>query len=81
MYHMLDRAITPAASIDKAVQVGRQEGLLHVYSGNLSAHDESSDTVCPQCGTTVIKRQGYVVTARTGLTCTQCGTHIKGVDR
>ena len=81
MYHMLDRAITPAASIEKAVQVGREEGLLHVYSGNLSPHDESSDTVCPKCGATVIERQGYVVTARTGLTCPNCGTQLKGVDR
>jgi pyruvate formate lyase activating enzyme len=81
MYHMQDTPITPAASIERAVQVGREEGLLHVYSGNLSVHDAASDTVCPQCGATVIERQGYAVTARTGLTCPRCGTHIEGVDR
>jgi len=81
MYHMQDTPITPAASIERAVQVGHEEGLLHVYSGNLSAHDAASDTVCPQCGATVVERQGYTVTARTGLTCPSCGTHIKGVDR
>jgi pyruvate formate lyase activating enzyme len=81
MYHMLDTAMTPTASIEKAVKVGHEEGLLHVYSGNLSVHDEASNTVCPQCGATVVERQAYMVTARTGLTCPSCGTHIKGVDR
>jgi len=81
MYHMQDTPMTPAASIERAVQIGREEGLLHVYSGNLSIPDESSATVCPQCGATVIERQGYTVTAKTGLTCPRCGTHLKGVDR
>lgn len=81
MYHMLDRPVTPAASIEKAVQIGHEEGLLHVYSGNLPGHDQSGDTVCPQCGATVIERQGYEVTARTGLTCPNCGTRVKGVER
>lgn len=81
MYHMLDREVTPAASIEKAVRIGREEGLLHVYSGNLPARDEASDTVCPECGATVIGRLGYVVTATMGLTCPTCGTHVKGVDR
>lgn len=81
MYHMLDREATPAASIEKAVRIGREEGLLHVYSGNLSVHDQSSDTLCPQCGATVVEREGYAVTANTGLTCPECGTHLEGVDR
>jgi pyruvate formate lyase activating enzyme len=80
MYHMLDTPSTPAASIERAVQIGHEEGLLHVYSGNLPGHDEASDTVCPQCGATVIERHGYTVTARTGLTCPTCGTRVKGVD-
>jgi pyruvate formate lyase activating enzyme len=81
MYHMQDRPMTPAASIAKAVQIGHEEGLLHVYSGNLPGHDEAGDTVCPQCGATVIERHGYTVTARTGLTCPTCGTRVKGVER
>jgi pyruvate formate lyase activating enzyme len=80
MYHMLDRPVTPAAWIEMAVRIGHEEGLLHVYSGNLPGHDEASDTMCPLCGTTVIERHGYSVTARTGLTCPTCGTHVKGVE-
>jgi pyruvate formate lyase activating enzyme len=80
MYHMLDRPVTPAASIEMAVRIGHEEGLLHVYSGNLPGLDEASDTVCPLCGTTVIERHGYSVTARTGLTCPTCRTHVKGVE-
>jgi len=81
MYRMQDRPVTPVATIERAVQIGHEEGLLHVYSGNLPGHDRSSDTICPQCGTTVIERHGYEVTARTGLTCPKCGTLIKGVER
>ncbi|MCX6098335.1 MAG: AmmeMemoRadiSam system radical SAM enzyme [Caldiserica bacterium] len=81
MYHMQDRPVTPSATIERAVQIGHEEGLLNVYSGNLPGHDEASDTRCPQCGATVIERHGYAVTARTGLTCPTCGTRIKGVER
>jgi len=81
MYHMLDRPVTPSATIDRAVQIGHEEGLLYVYSGNLAGHDESSDTICPNCGATVIERHGYAVTARTGLTCPTCGKRVKGVER
>ncbi len=81
MYHMQDTPITPTVSIETAVRVGHEEGLLHVYSGNIPDHDEASDTICPQCGATVVERHGYRVEARTGLTCPACGTHIKGVDR
>ncbi|MCX6085132.1 MAG: AmmeMemoRadiSam system radical SAM enzyme [Caldiserica bacterium] len=81
MYHMLDRPVTPSATIDRAVQIGREEGLLYVYSGNLAGQDEVSDTLCPNCGATVIERHGYAVTARTGLTCPACGKRLKGVER
>ncbi len=81
MYRMQDTPITPAASIEMAVRIGREEGLLHVYSGNLPDHDEASDTMCPKCRATVVERHGYRVEARTGLTCPACGTRIKGVDR
>lgn len=80
MYRMQDRPATPVATIERAVQIGHEEGLLYVYSGNIPGHDESSDTVCPQCGATVIERHVYDVTARTGLTCPRCGRHIKGVE-
>ena len=81
MYRMQDRPVTPAATIDRAVQIGREEGLQYVYSGNLPGHAEGSDTICPECGTTVIERHGYEVVAKTGLTCPKCGAHIKGVER
>lgn len=81
MYHMQDRPPTPGSTIDLAVHIGHEEGLLYVYSGNLSEHDTAGDTKCPACGSTVIVRQGYTVSAPTGLTCPTCGKHIEGVDR
>ncbi|MEN6387738.1 MAG: AmmeMemoRadiSam system radical SAM enzyme [Candidatus Cryosericum sp.] len=81
MYRMQDRPVTPAASVERAVQIGHEEGLLYVYSGNLADHDQSSSTICPVCGATIIERHGYDVAARTGLVCPRCSTSIKGVER
>ena len=81
MYHMTTTPVTSAATIERAVRIGHEEGLLYVYPGNLAGHEEADDTVCSECGTVVIKRNGYRVTAPTGLRCPSCGTNLKGVDR
>ncbi|HOV51009.1 MAG TPA: AmmeMemoRadiSam system radical SAM enzyme, partial [Candidatus Cryosericum sp.] len=35
-YRMTDRPVTPAATIERAVEVGHEEGLLYVYPGNVA---------------------------------------------
>ena len=81
MYHMTTTPVTSTAAIEQAVRIGHEEGLQYVYPGNLAGHEEADNTVCPACGTTVIKRYGYEVTAPTGLKCPSCGNDIKGVSQ
>lgn len=80
MYRMQDRPITPVSVLDRAVQIGHEEGLLYVYSGNLPEEEAASDTRCPGCGHVVIARRGYTVAAPDGLTCPSCGRRLEGVD-
>ncbi len=79
-YRMTGRPVTPAATIERAVELGHEEGLLYVYRGNVAGKESSSNTLCPACGTTVVERHGYSVNAGNGLRCPRCGTRIKGVD-
>jgi pyruvate formate lyase activating enzyme len=59
------------------------EHLSFVYTGNLVPDLGGSDTVCPTCGKTVIKRSGYKTT-NTGLTeegrCSVCDDVIIRAD-
>ena len=64
MYQRSDPA-TPSNTITRLVDIA-SEYLDYVYSGNLSFSECGSDTVCPSCHKTVIKRSGYY-TKITGL--------------
>ncbi len=79
-YKMHDRGPTPAATLRRAYELGREAGLRYVYVGNLpGAHLE--DTHCPSCGETVLGRWGFQVTQRRlrAGKCANCGTAIDGV--
>jgi len=61
-WKMPDVPHTPAAALTRAREVARQNGLRYVYTGNV--HDEvGGSTWCPACGTKLIGRDGYVLTA------------------
>jgi pyruvate formate lyase activating enzyme len=49
---------TPAETI-LGLKETASEYLDYVYTGNMSGNDSGSDTVCPGCHSTVIKRHGY----------------------
>jgi pyruvate formate lyase activating enzyme len=49
---------TPPESIFKAVEIARDAGLKFVYSGNIS-DNRYVNTMCPECNTTLISREGY----------------------
>jgi pyruvate formate lyase activating enzyme len=71
---------TPAATLDRAVAIGRGAGLRFVYVGNVPGHP-SSNTACPECGILVIERRGFGVAGsrlRSGR-CPGCGRSIPGV--
>lgn len=79
-YKMRDRGPTPQAALRRACEIGLEEGLRHVYVGNLPGDDRES-TRCPNCGTMVIERLGFEVTAlhlRDGR-CGRCAAPIAGV--
>ena len=79
-YHLLDVPPTPLASVERALRIGREEGLRYVYGGNIPGHSSES-TVCPSCGKTVINRQGFAVrdVQLEGGACRYCGEAIAGV--
>ncbi len=73
-YRMNDRARTPLETLRRAWEVGREEGLLFVYTGNVPG-DKGEHTECPHCGTCVIKRLGFRIlemNLKQGR-CGQCG--------
>ncbi|MEW6443302.1 MAG: AmmeMemoRadiSam system radical SAM enzyme [bacterium] len=59
-YRLTDRPRTPEATLRRARRIGREEGLLYVYTGNIPG-DEGENTDCPGCGKTVIRRHGFRV--------------------
>ena len=79
-YRLTDAPPTPAATLQRAQDIGREAGLHYVYIGNLPGlHGE--DTLCPSCGRMVISRYGFMVgerNLREGA-CVYCGAKIHGV--
>jgi len=80
-YEMLDRASTPAESLETAVRIGREVGLKYVYTGNVPG-DPNESTRCPICRTRLIHRQGFTVLENRIVHghCPVCGTTIDGVE-
>jgi len=79
-YRLTDAPPTPAATLRRAYDIGREAGLHYVYIGNLPGL-RGEDTICPHCGKTVIARYGFTVLERHTRdgTCAYCGTAIEGV--
>jgi len=82
-YLMTDVPITPADIMIHCRTIGIEAGLEYVYTGNMIA-EGTSDTVCPECGTTVVKRTGYLV-KKTALRkdgrCSVCGHDLNIIIR
>jgi len=79
-YRLLDRPPTPPATLFRAAKIAREEGLNHVYIGNLAAAN-GRDTICPKCKHICIVREGYFI-RRNELKdgkCPKCGAKIAGV--
>jgi pyruvate formate lyase activating enzyme len=80
-YRMTDRPRTPPETLRRARRIAMQNGLHHVYVGNV--HDPEADsTYCTGCGGLVIGRDWYELTAwelDAGGRCRHCGTPCPGV--
>ena len=79
-WKMLDRPPTPPATLTRAREIGRRNGLRYVYTGNV--HDEDGgSTWCHHCGERLIGRDWHRITAW-GLDeagrCRACGEPLPG---
>lgn len=77
-YHMLEHPSTPMETLLRAWHCGREEGLHHVYVGNVGGGPAAS-TNCPQCHEICIERQGFAsrLALKNGA-CPHCGQVIAG---
>ncbi len=76
-YRMGHLPPTPLASLERAIDIGREEGLSFVYAGNVPGHSREN-TICYSCGKLVVERVGYQ-TRLTGLedsSCRFCGADL-----
>ncbi|MGQ9801815.1 MAG: AmmeMemoRadiSam system radical SAM enzyme [Candidatus Saccharicenans sp.] len=78
-YELLDTPSTPVNTLRKAREIGLAEGLRYIYLGNVWG--EGEDTLCPKCGTTVIRREGFWVKSNLlqDSHCPNCGQKIAGI--
>jgi hypothetical protein len=79
--YRFDRSATPVSTLERAREIATRAGLRYVYLGNVPRHP-GEDTICPECGTILIRRDGF--RSRTcNLTpegrCSRCGEEIPGV--
>ena len=79
-FRLLDRPPTPVATLRRARDIARGNGVKHVYLGNVR-DDEGSATTCASCGVKLIGRSGYQLTSwaldERGA-CRACGTPCPG---
>jgi pyruvate formate lyase activating enzyme len=80
-FRMLDVPPTPPSTLTAARRIALDNGLHHVYTGNVRDRD-GGKTVCAACGTAVIDRDGYRIIAYrlddTGH-CASCGCVLPGL--
>jgi pyruvate formate lyase activating enzyme len=82
-WKMMDRPPTPPATLTRARQIARNNGLRYVYTGNV--HDPAgSSTYCHACATRLVERDWYQL-GEWQLTdcgdCNRCRTRLPGVFR
>ncbi|MCW8838484.1 MAG: AmmeMemoRadiSam system radical SAM enzyme [Thiovulaceae bacterium] len=82
-YKMLDIPRTPASTLHKAYNIAKDEGLKHVYVGNIDDKDYES-TYCPNCKKRVIDRSGHIGSFVTNKLkdygiCPYCNYKLEGV--
>ena len=81
-YKLYNLPPTPTSTLEKLARIAIDEGLRHVYLGNVWGHP-LEHTYCPRCGELVISRQGFYIIdwkLKDDNTCPKCGykLNIKG---
>jgi pyruvate formate lyase activating enzyme len=80
-WKMQDVPATPRATLTRAREIARGNGVRYVYTGNVR-DDDGSSTDCASCGARVIGRSGYLVTdwnLDPEGRCLHCGESLPGV--
>lgn len=79
-YKLTNIQATQPEFLIKARIIAKQQGLYHVYTGNIN-DIEGSTTFCPSCGAAVIKRQGFKVIENKLKRdkCPNCKNKVAGV--
>ena len=79
-FRMQNIEATPPATLTRARNIARQEGLKFVYTGNV--HDQEGDTTCcASCGKELIVRDWYKIlkySLRPDGSCPSCGDTLVG---
>ncbi|WP_019571707.1 AmmeMemoRadiSam system radical SAM enzyme [Thioalkalivibrio sp. ALMg3] len=80
-FKMTEHPRTPIDTLQRARRIAREQGLHHVYTGNV--HDtEGQSTWCAGCGQRVIGRDGYELSdwkLTADGCCNACGASVPGV--
>ena len=79
-YRMRNLPPTPEATLDRARDIARAEGLYYVYIGNVR-RPGGEDTLCHACGEVLVERRVYTILQnriRNGK-CPKCGATIYGL--
>jgi pyruvate formate lyase activating enzyme len=77
-YQFNEVAPTPVKILEKAKEIGEEQGLRYVYVGNVP--NETNDTVCPECHALLVKRS-YMSVKENKIVdgkCPQCGVIVDG---
>ncbi|MHC4606603.1 MAG: AmmeMemoRadiSam system radical SAM enzyme [Planctomycetota bacterium] len=76
---LADLPPTPLKTLERAYDIGKEEGLKYVYMGNVPGHP-GEDTYCHACGELIIRRSIFAITkawVKDGK-CARCGAEIPG---
>lgn len=70
---------TSVEKLKEAYLIGKQEGLKHIYLGNVSTKLGES-TQCGVCGNTLIERRVFDISNKlSGRNCPRCGSGLAGI--
>ena len=80
MYKLQNLPATPLKTLERAREIGSEEGLNYIYIGNVPGHP-ANNTYCAHCGKLIIGRSGFLVTEYHLIKgkCDYCGNPIPGV--
>jgi pyruvate formate lyase activating enzyme len=82
-FRMSGTAATPLPKLLRAAEIGREEGLRHVYTGNVPGQVGGGETTfCGSCRDPLVERRGFrVLASRIGAdgSCPRCGSRTPGI--